>query len=166
MPTALSSSCGPHYYWLGIILEWEGLSKRIILAPVSFPFHTTSAYHQSDGYQILIQAVMRFSIACGMHEISDPSAQMNEWSGLLPPPTDIVDLFERINLWWGIYQLDRGAAVGSGLPRSVSDDVGTPDMNGTVIFCLHTLLHSELQRFGLNHSAHSKSHYLHGRMHQ
>lgn len=66
---------------------------------------------------------MRFAIACGLHNISDPEESMQQFSGLLHPPKDKVELFERVNLWWAVYQLDRGAAVGGGLPRSIADEV-------------------------------------------
>lgn len=62
-------------------------------------------------------------MACGLHQISDPQESLRRGSGLLAPARNIIEVYERVNLWWAVYQLDRGISFIVALPQGVDDEV-------------------------------------------
>lgn len=67
-------------------------------------------------------AVGRWAIACGLHKLSDPSADLDETNRLLGAFTDNIHFAERVNLWWAIYVLDSNVGLVTGLPPSIEGD--------------------------------------------
>lgn len=67
-------------------------------------------------------AVGRWAIACGLHKLSDPIADLDEANRLLGPFIDNIHFAERVNLWWAIYILDRNVGLVTGLPPSILED--------------------------------------------
>lgn len=80
-----------------------------------FPIFSSSEYPSA--------ALLRFALACELHNISSPRDYCDSYSGLLGPPTDIYDVAERINLWWSCYNLTRRLAVVTGLPDGLPDSL-------------------------------------------
>ena len=67
--------------------------------------------------------MVRFALACGLDQISDPSLYARNFSSeLIPPPHDAFHVTERINLWWSVYTLDRFLSLSMGLPGGLPDD--------------------------------------------
>jgi hypothetical protein len=66
-------------------------------------------------------ALLRFALACELHNISSPREHYDSYAGLLGPPTDIYHVAERINIWWSCYNLARRLATVTGLPDGLPD---------------------------------------------
>jgi hypothetical protein len=62
-------------------------------------------------------ATIRFVLACGLDQISDPSTYaITPSTGLLPTPRDIFEVAERINIWWSVYLVERRLSLYMALP--------------------------------------------------
>ncbi|KAG8694505.1 hypothetical protein FRC08_008444 [Ceratobasidium sp. 394] len=88
------------------------------------------AYHQ------IIQ-ITRFSLDCNLHKITSPiwrPGMPTGPGGLLPPPTDTIELGERILAFWAVFMLDQRICLITGLPSSFSkgDDLDTRSRIDTV----------------------------------
>lgn len=54
-------------------------------------------------------------MACGLNTINDPNIHFTSYVGLLGPASDMYQVAERINLWWGCFILARRLATVTGL---------------------------------------------------
>ncbi|KDQ11068.1 hypothetical protein BOTBODRAFT_57612 [Botryobasidium botryosum FD-172 SS1] len=89
-----SALLGLYYYWTGRNIE---------------------GHHYLSG-------TMRFALACGLHEITSLDAGPQPGS-LLPPPRDLIELGERINLFWMLFANDRAGSVMARLPVAMPDKI-------------------------------------------
>lgn len=80
-------------------------------------------------------ALLRFALACELHNISSPQEHYDSYAGLLGPPADIYHVAERINTWWSCYTLARRLATVTGLPD------GLPDFPDIVSYPISSVWH-------------------------
>ncbi|KDQ21256.1 hypothetical protein BOTBODRAFT_25679 [Botryobasidium botryosum FD-172 SS1] len=73
-----------------------------------------------EGYHYLSTA-MRFAIGCGLNAIDTLSLDSQPPSQLLPPCTDMVELGDRINAFWGLYCVDSAGSLVIGAPAAASE---------------------------------------------
>jgi len=67
-----------------------------------------------------LSTILRFAMACGLHAID--SLSLNVQSRLLPPCADLIELGERINMFWTLFCCDRVASLKTGVPYTISDE--------------------------------------------
>ncbi|KDQ21140.1 hypothetical protein BOTBODRAFT_49840 [Botryobasidium botryosum FD-172 SS1] len=68
----------------------------------------------------LISATIRFAMACQLHEIN-PDMNTNQ-NPLLAPPRDLIELGDRIYLFWSLFCIDRSGSLITGLPSELPID--------------------------------------------
>ncbi|KDQ11069.1 hypothetical protein BOTBODRAFT_465038 [Botryobasidium botryosum FD-172 SS1] len=88
-----SALLGMYYYWAGRNIE---------------------GHHYLSG-------TMRFALACGLHEIT--SLETATTGSLLSPARDLVEVGERINLFWMLYANDRAGSMLNRLPVAMPDKI-------------------------------------------
>ncbi|KDQ19044.1 hypothetical protein BOTBODRAFT_28532 [Botryobasidium botryosum FD-172 SS1] len=58
-----------------------------------------------------ISATIHFAMACGLHKIENYDMTSSSISPLIRQSRDVADLGDMIHTWWGLYCLDRIAAI-------------------------------------------------------
>jgi hypothetical protein len=66
---------------------------------------------------------VRLAMACNLHIISNPNNLGSFPPSMIPPPKHLLEVCDRINAFWCVYIVDRGASLVSGLPTSIPDEV-------------------------------------------
>ncbi|KAG8995080.1 hypothetical protein FRB90_000283 [Tulasnella sp. 427] len=93
--------------------------------------------------QYEISSTARLAIDCGLHQIDekvvrcllDPSSNpVPAYPGILGLPASIVDLELRINVFWGIYLMDKNCAVMTGLPPAFDAQTSNPNLRITTVW--------------------------------
>ncbi|KDQ07188.1 hypothetical protein BOTBODRAFT_39020 [Botryobasidium botryosum FD-172 SS1] len=74
-----------------------------------------------EGHYI-ISSTARFALACRLHQIDSCSLEASKASPLLGPPRDLVDLGDRIYLFWGLFCMDRIGSLIANLPSAFSKE--------------------------------------------
>lgn len=67
---------------------------------------------------------MRFAIGCGLNSID--SLAISRKLSLIPPCVDLLQLGEKINMFWTLFCLDRVGSLVSGLPCAITDEASYP----------------------------------------
>lgn len=66
---------------------------------------------------------MSLAIACGLHTIESLDLTAYTTNSMLRPAADLVELGDRINLFWTLFDVDRGGSLLSGVPPALEDEV-------------------------------------------
>ncbi|KDQ16618.1 hypothetical protein BOTBODRAFT_144417 [Botryobasidium botryosum FD-172 SS1] len=67
-----------------------------------------------------ISSTLRFAVACGFHAISSPS--LDTGFHLIPPCADAIELGDRINTFWILFNADQMGSLLLASPSTISDD--------------------------------------------
>lgn len=110
--------------WGGITVGSASLWLLIPCQPVSLPnISPMILFYIRSHASLSFTAVARFALSCGLNEISDPETYVAQGGGgLLGPVRDVVHFAERVNLWWGIFLLDRRLGFATGLPPTIKEE--------------------------------------------
>jgi hypothetical protein len=83
--------------------------------------------------QLESSTASRFAISCGLNRLPSSliSAAVSSTRGeagsragaLLDPTTDVIDIWERVNLFWALYFMDVAFFVVAGYPTAIPVDV-------------------------------------------
>ncbi|KDQ20916.1 hypothetical protein BOTBODRAFT_183617 [Botryobasidium botryosum FD-172 SS1] len=88
-----------------------------------FASSLTGSYHFTRGRfregHYYISAALRFALGCGLHKIESLDLDAQAPSRLLPPCADLVELGDRINLFWSLMCIDRTSSSVMGLPVTI-----------------------------------------------
>ncbi|KDQ21262.1 hypothetical protein BOTBODRAFT_61002 [Botryobasidium botryosum FD-172 SS1] len=68
-----------------------------------------------------ISAAARFAVGCGLHQISSLSLEAQAPSALLSPCSDLVELGDRIILFWKLMCFDRAVSILLDVPSTITD---------------------------------------------
>lgn len=67
---------------------------------------------------------MSLAVACGLNKINSIELNLQPMQSLLVPPTDLIELGDRINLFWMLSRIDRVATLLIGaVPREPAHEV-------------------------------------------
>ncbi|KIO21426.1 hypothetical protein M407DRAFT_125905 [Tulasnella calospora MUT 4182] len=86
------------------------------------------AFHQHAG-------ASRLALSCGLHQIRSPVYSTNHVTAdgpgpqLIPPPTNQLELGDRILIFWSIYSRDKASSIITGFASAIDDvhdDIITP----------------------------------------
>jgi hypothetical protein len=82
---------------------------------------------------------MRIASTCNLHAIASvhPDSSALTSPSILAPATNELELYDRINAFWGAFILDRAGSICSGLEVALSDDVCYSFWRLTSLFCLN-----------------------------
>lgn len=93
--------------------------------------------------QYEISSTARLAIDCGLHQtdekviryLLDPSSNpAPAQAGILGLPTNTADLELRINVFWGIYLMDKNCAMMTGLPAAFDAHTSNPSLRITTVW--------------------------------
>ncbi|KAG8959248.1 hypothetical protein FRC00_001788 [Tulasnella sp. 408] len=93
--------------------------------------------------QYEISSTARLAIDCGLHQtdekairyLLDPNSNpVPAQAGILGLPTSTADLELRINVFWGIYLMDKNCAVMTGLPAAFDAHTSNPSLRITTVW--------------------------------
>ncbi|KDQ07181.1 hypothetical protein BOTBODRAFT_615635 [Botryobasidium botryosum FD-172 SS1] len=69
-----------------------------------------------------MSTAIRFAMACGLHRIDTYDLCSSHLSPILAPPESLIDLGDRIYMFWGLFCLDRAGSLITGFPAAFPDD--------------------------------------------
>ncbi|KDQ11096.1 hypothetical protein BOTBODRAFT_35632 [Botryobasidium botryosum FD-172 SS1] len=116
-----------HMQHLFLYRARKHLNKSLMYADRLFDFLMGSSlvamYHYYTGNLLegnsSLSGIMLFAMGMGLHQISSLKLASPE-SSFLPPPRDMVELGERINMFWMLYTNDIAGSLVAGMPLALS----------------------------------------------
>lgn len=66
---------------------------------------------------------MSLAIACGLNSIKSLNLNDQDTTSMLRPAADLIELGDRINTFWMLFDVDRSGSLLTGVPPGITDEV-------------------------------------------